>query len=124
MTQEHTEDDQARIALATEMRRGIHLLVGRDPSINDMRALTETLRTVFDQLETTPARVRGTRQWEGPGHIVPPAPGEAFADSVDRPVSGSGNPFSVPMIMHRDGDAVVSTVTLGAAFEGAPGRPK
>lgn len=122
MAQEHTEEDLARIALAAQMRRGMHLLVGREPSVQHMGALTESLRELFDQLAGAAVRVRGTRAWQGPDAISPPEPGEAFEDSVDRPVSGSGNPFSVPMIMHRDGDAVVSTVTLDAAFEGAPGR--
>jgi len=119
---EHTEDELARIALATELRRGMHLLVAREPSTADMAKLTHSLRGLFDELDTTPERVRGTREWQGPEAISPPADGELFADSVDRPVSGSGNPFSVPMVVRRDGDAVVSTVTLDAAFEGAPGR--
>lgn len=122
MAQEHTIDDQARMALAAEMRRGMHLLVARDPSAEQMTALAAQLAGVFDELDGAPLRVRGTRPWEGADTMSPPADGETFPDSVDRPVSGSGNPFSVPMIMHREGDAVVSTVVLDAAFEGAPGR--
>lgn len=117
-----TAEDRARIALAAQMRRGMHLLVGREPSVEAMMALASALEGHFDDLAALPERVRSTRAWQGPEAISPPADGEAFADSVDRPVSGSGNPFSIPMQMYRDGDAVVSTVTLDAAFEGAPGR--
>jgi acyl-coenzyme A thioesterase PaaI-like protein len=119
---EHTDEEQARIAVASELRRGMHLLVGREPSLNEMTSLTGSLRQLFDQLDGVPQRVRGSRLWQGPEALSPPADGEMFADSVDRPVSGSGNPFSVPMVVQRQGDAVVSTVTLDAAFEGAPGR--
>lgn len=122
MAEEHTEEEKARVLLASQMRRGMHLLVGREPSIDEMTALATSLKTHFDALATTPQRVRGTRVWKGPGGITPPADGEDFADSVDRPVSGSGNPFSIPMVMRREGDQVVSTVTLDAGFEGAPGR--
>lgn len=110
------------MALASELRRGMHLLVGREPSVDDLTGLAGSLRGLFDQLDAAPRRVRGTRPWQGPEALSPPADGELFADSVDRPVSGSGNPFSVPMVVQRQGDAVVSTVTLDAAFEGAPGR--
>jgi acyl-coenzyme A thioesterase PaaI-like protein len=119
---EHTDEEQARIALASELRRGMHLLVGREPSVNAMTRLTGSLRQLFDQLDAVPQRVRGTRPWHGAEAPSPPADGEMFADSVDRPVSGSGNPFSVPMAVQRQGDAVVSTVILDAGFEGAPGR--
>jgi acyl-coenzyme A thioesterase PaaI-like protein len=122
VAQEHTDEEQARIAVASELRRGMHLLVGREPSADDLTMLKGSLRGLFDQLDAAPPRVRGTRPWQGPAALSPPADGETFADSVDRPVSGSGNPFSVPMVVHRQGDAVVSTVTLDAAFEGAPGR--
>jgi hypothetical protein len=37
---EHTDEEQARIALASELRRGMHLLVGREPSVNAMTRLT------------------------------------------------------------------------------------
>lgn len=118
----HTAEDFARISLAAQMRRGMHLLVGREPSVDDMTALASALEGHFDDLEATAPRIRGTSAWQGPEAISPPSDGEAFADSLDRPVSGSGNPFSIPMEMYRDGDAVVSTVTLDAGFEGAPGR--
>jgi acyl-coenzyme A thioesterase PaaI-like protein len=117
VAQERTDEEQARVAVASELRRGMHLLVGREPSADGMKVLRTSLRRLFDQLDAAPERLRGTRVWQGP-----PADGEMFADSIDRPVSGSGNPFSVPMVVQRQGDTAVSIVTLDAGFEGAPGR--
>ena len=119
---ELTDLDQARIALAAEFRRGMHLTVGRSPEAEQMRTLADLLRVHLDAMDEAPQRVRGEMPWRGSEAVTAPADGEPFPDSVFRPVSGSGNPFSVPMTMVRDGDAVVSTVTLDAAFEGAPGR--
>ena len=112
--------DEARIALAHEMRRGMHLLVGRDPTAAELSEYATLLKIVFDQLDAASPRERSMSQsFTGP---MVPADGERFADSLDRPISGNGNPFSVPMTMTRDGDTVVSTVILDDGFEGAPGR--
>ena len=115
------EAEAARVALAAELRRGMHLVVGREPSTAEMQALTEQLQAVFDQLEKMVPRDRGA-PWGGAIEDQVPADGEPFPDSMNRPVSGSGNPFAVPMTMYRQGEMVVSTVTLEDAFEGAPGR--
>jgi len=114
--------DQARIALASELRRGMHLLVGRDPATSELNEIAQSLRSVFDRLDGTAARIPGTVPWKGPAELDVPEDGQPFPDSLNRPVSGSGNPFAIPMTMYRDGDAVVSTVVLEDAFEGAPGR--
>ncbi|MFT5223812.1 MAG: acyl-coenzyme A thioesterase PaaI-like protein, partial [Glaciecola sp.] len=37
-------------------------------------------------------------------------------------VSGTQNPMGIAMRVRREGDEMVAEVTLGAAFEGAPGR--
>jgi acyl-coenzyme A thioesterase PaaI-like protein len=42
-----------------------------------------------------------------------------FPDCV---VSGHANPLGIAVVVHREGDDAVARVTLGAAFEGAPGR--
>ncbi len=44
---------------------------------------------------------------------------QLFSDSV---VSGGANPMGLGAVLWRDGDAAVMEVTLGSAFEGAPGR--
>ena len=52
----HTAEDFARISLAAQMRRGMHLLVGREPSVDDMTALASALEGHFDDLEATAPR--------------------------------------------------------------------
>jgi len=37
------------------------------------------------------------------------------------PVMGQLNPIAPPLVLHRDGEGVAGTVTLGAPYEGAPG---
>jgi acyl-coenzyme A thioesterase PaaI-like protein len=98
----------------------MHALVASEPDAATMTTIAESLATGIDLLEAAPPRA--SHFSPGPPADQVPADGEAFPPSSDRPVSGVGNPFSIPMTMFRDGDEVVSTVTLGAAFQGAPGR--
>lgn len=121
MTEQHTPVDTARIGLAAELRRGMHLLVGREATIDQMDRIREAISPLFDELASAPVRKRETATWSRNVSDAP-ADGEVFPDSVFRPVSGSGNPFSIPMTVVRDGDSVVTTVVLDSGFEGAPGR--
>lgn len=122
MAEEPTPGDGARVRLAAELRRMVHLVVGRELSVADLDEMTAALAPLAAWIEDRPPRVRDSRTWVAGAVIEAPGDGEAFADSLMRPVSGTGNPFSIPMTMYRDGEAVTSTVTLDAAFEGAPGR--
>lgn len=121
---EQDDANAARIALAHELRRGMHLLVGRDPTTTELSKFAAQLRTVFDELGAAAPRERlaSSAFSDDFPKVMVPADGDVFADSLDRPVSGSGNPFSVPMTMERDGDTVVAVVNLDTGFEGAPGR--
>lgn len=121
MADERTPVDHARVRLAGELRRGMHLVVGRDLSVEQLDTIRAAITPLFDALGDSPPRVRESGPWTRDA-LVPPADGEAFPDSVYRPVSGSGNPFSVPFTMIRDGESVTATVTLDSGFEGAPGR--
>ena len=122
MAEELTDQQQARITFAAELRRGMHLFMSHEPDVSALESLTATLRAGFDSLASEPERARANLRWEGPAGRRVPADGHAFPESLDRPVSGSANPFGTPMTMYRDGDAVAATVTLDAGFEGAPGR--
>ncbi len=119
---ELSSQDLARASLAASLRRVMHAMVARELDEESMVASAASIDAMAAAFEAAPPRERLDAPG-GPkfGEIVP-ADGEAFPPSSDRPVSGIGNPFSIPMTMHRDGDEVVSTVTLGAAFQGAPGR--
>jgi acyl-coenzyme A thioesterase PaaI-like protein len=50
------------------------------------------------------------------------ADGESVDHFPDCVVSGLANPMGIAIRVHRDGDESVARVTLGPAFEGAPGR--
>jgi len=39
----------------------------------------------------------------------------------DSPVTGVGSAIAPPVVLHRDGDGVAGTATLGLAYEGPPG---
>jgi len=54
-----------------------------------------------------------------PAEGGPSTPRNAFPDCV---VSGLANPMGIAARLWREGDEAVCRVTLGAAFEGAPGR--
>lgn len=116
------EIERARIAVADQLRRGTHGLVGKDHQADELRELAGRLEREFDTFASKPNRVKDPGKWQSPTIIEPPEDGRAFPTEPDRPVSGSANPWSVPLHVIREADRAVTTVTLGAAFEGAPGR--
>lgn len=52
----------------------------------------------------------------------PPADGDTMDHFPDCVVSGHANPMGIAIRVRRDGNDAVAKVTLGSAFEGAPGR--
>lgn len=114
-----SDHDQARVEAAEQLRRSMHLLMAHNPSVAQLRALADALTRAGDDLAQAP--LRPAREFE-PLAMTAPPDGQEMPATLDRPVSGIGNPFSVPMTVVRDGDAVVTTVVLEKAFEGAPGR--
>lgn len=115
-------DSEARGRFAASIRAAMHALVAheQDPVVLDR--LTRLLEEAGPDLRAGARRIRDIEGWRASRQSGPPADGELFQDYPDRPVSGTHNPWSIPLTVQRDGDRVVSTVTLDAAFEGAPGR--
>ncbi len=115
-----SETARSRAEAATQLRRLHHGLVGHvlDPASLD--ALTAHFRDIADQLELGEPRSRAP--WTGRHEREVPPDGEQFALDFDRPVSGPGNPWSIPSPIHREGNKAVTTVVLGQGYEGAPGR--
>lgn len=114
-----------RLRAAQLLRQLGHEFVGRNP--NDTQ-----LDELITQLDQLLALVRGAarRTREAPAADfskfileVPsrdaPVVHHLFADSI---VSGGANPMGLGAQLWRDGDTAVMQVTLGDAFEGAPGR--
>jgi acyl-coenzyme A thioesterase PaaI-like protein len=51
-----------------------------------------------------------------------PSEGEIMTPYDERPISGRSSPWGLDVEVWREGDEVVSSVTLRPAHEGAPGR--
>lgn len=124
---ESPDEVVARSRLAGALQRLGHGLVGHRID----RGLADRITTVVEDIEqeviTRPARSRAAEvsasarftdtEWEPIGADGEPM--ELFRDSV---VSGSTNPMGIGLQARRVGDAVEAVASLGAAFEGAPGR--
>jgi acyl-coenzyme A thioesterase PaaI-like protein len=118
---------EAREALRTEaaaaLRDLVHAFVGHECDEDALVALRDWARAEADALDRRPSRSRvllmqralaagGPADWK-PG---------ASAGFEDRAVAGRANPTGLVFESWREGDTMVADVTLGAAFEGAPGR--
>ncbi len=115
------DETQARRAAGRSVRRIGHALVGHDADERLLIDVASTLDSLTARLdEGLPRR----RPIEHVGHReTQTASGRAAIESYDdRPFSGSASPWGVDLEVHRVGDEIEATVTLGSAHEGAPGR--
>lgn len=117
---EYTEEERARALVAEQLRRISHELMRGDHRASELGAMAERLRTEAEELAGVDDRVRDFTRFAEPGIMPTPADGEEFFNSPDRPVSGLGHPWSIPLRVFRKGDRAVSDVVLGRGFEGAP----
>jgi acyl-coenzyme A thioesterase PaaI-like protein len=115
----------ARLALAANLRRLGNGLVARQPDDEVLERINAEIEALLPAVESSPERphafhARGpkTFKFPSPGESSG-VPGDAFPDCV---VSGRANPMGINARLYRDGDEAVCNVTLGEAFEGAPGR--
>ena len=112
----------ARQEAAAALRRLGHAIGGHHVPDDFFHRVIETVERVLPEIESAPRRSRpigAMKRW-----VFGQAPEEGinidhFPDCV---VSGTANPMGVGIKVHREGDVAVSRLTLGAAFEGAPGR--
>jgi acyl-coenzyme A thioesterase PaaI-like protein len=113
----------ARLQAAAALRRLGHAIVGHQIDDEAFDRMTATVEALLEQAEASPARQRATPDLRGELFAVPPPQGgvvgNRFADCI---VTGAANPMGVAAQMQRQGDEAVLHSTLGAAFEGAPGR--
>jgi acyl-coenzyme A thioesterase PaaI-like protein len=127
---ERTTDDhwlEAHEALRTDaaaaLRDLVHAFVGHDCDEAALVAIRDWARSETATLFRSPPRSRmllmqrvlasaGSGEW---------TPGGS-AGFEDRAVAGRANPTGLVFDTWREGDMIVADVTLGAAFEGAPGR--
>jgi acyl-coenzyme A thioesterase PaaI-like protein len=118
-------NEERRIAAASSMRELGHEFVGRTLSDDQLDTLSDSVRTLLDEVRTAPPRVRelSRDRLEAFTLTIPTfeeiGDGQLFSDSI---VAGAANPMGLAAQLWRDGDVACMQVTLGKAFEGAPGR--
>ncbi|MDE3007900.1 MAG: PaaI family thioesterase [Acidobacteriota bacterium] len=116
--------DDLRADVAGAMRELGHEFVARDLDAEALAQLREHLHAMNELLTRAPRRVRELPDSLDGFKMAVPAEGrherrQLFADSI---VSGSTNPMGLGASLWREGDTAFMEVTLGRAFEGAPGR--
>ena len=117
--------EEKRVATASSLRELGHEFVGRALSDEQLDDLREALRAPLERVRDAPLRVREfSRNGIEEFTLAIPTIDEAgqrqiFSDSF---VAGATNPMGLNAQLWRDGDVACMRVTLGHAFEGAPGR--
>jgi acyl-coenzyme A thioesterase PaaI-like protein len=118
-------NDQRRAEVATRLRSLGHDFVARSLSDEQLDALLAPLDQLTEIVGSAGARVRTFPKVDLTNFkmAVPREDNvehhQLFTDSF---VSGLTNPLGLGASLRRDGDVAVMDVTLGRAFEGAPGR--
>jgi acyl-coenzyme A thioesterase PaaI-like protein len=114
-----------RVRAASLLRDYGHEFVEREFTGDQLEEIARQVGALLVNAKATPPRTR-SYEFGGLGSFrssVPEfgsdAPHNVFAGSL---VSGSTNPMGLGAKLWRDGDDVIVDVTLGSAFEGAPGR--
>lgn len=119
---------EARLRAASALRDLGHTLVAHQPDDETFDAIAQWATELTVQLASTPprrealieARIAHMASRARSALAANERPhGSLFADSF---VSGRANPMGINAVMSVDGDHSVATVTIGAGFEGAPGR--
>jgi hypothetical protein len=77
---------------------------------------------VAADLERQPSRQRDLLELKRRMFDIEVGDGEPVVHFDECFVSGPWNPLGIAIEVHREGDEAVAEVSLGAAFEGAPGR--
>ena len=112
----------ARERAARALRRLGHALVEREGSTADLEELAEFAGRLAGSLEGTPVRDRLAELLARPERGAGGGGDEVLELARHTMVGGAENPFGLAARYRRAGDEVVAEATLGAGFEGAPGR--
>jgi acyl-coenzyme A thioesterase PaaI-like protein len=119
------DNAERRVRVATLLRELGHQFVGREVSDDELDAIVVEVQGLLDRVARAPVRQRSMPSASAEDFkMTVPSDGrverhQLFADSV---VSGGANPMGLGAYLWREGDVAVMEVTLGNAFEGAPGR--
>jgi acyl-coenzyme A thioesterase PaaI-like protein len=112
----------ARLAAAAALRRLGHALVGHEVDDITFHAIAQWAEAQLPMIEAGAPRSRPVDDMKRRLFDAPPADGDSMDHFPDCVVSGRANPMGIAIEVHREGDDAIARVTLGAAFEGAPGR--
>lgn len=114
--------DDARARAAAALRRFGHALHTRDADGELLERVARAADAVTAEVEQAPRRHRDLGLMKRRMWVEPIADGQRIDHFDDCFVSGTWNPLGIGVHVVREGDDAVARVTLGPAFEGAPGR--
>lgn len=114
--------DDARARAAAALRRFGHTLMEHEADDELLARVTTAAERTTAALEAAPRRARDAVRMKQQFFPEEVADGQRVNHFDECFVSGRWNPLGIGIEVWRDGDGVVATVTLGAAYEGAPGR--
>jgi acyl-coenzyme A thioesterase PaaI-like protein len=120
---DHDEYELRREAAAAALRELLHAFVGHEIAEDDLTDLTESAQRLAAAFEAGAHRdrmtlMRAAQARTGETDLL----ATRRAGFEDRAVAGRANPAGVPFETWREGDTMLADISLGAAFEGAPGR--
>jgi acyl-coenzyme A thioesterase PaaI-like protein len=107
---------------AAALRRLGHVLMRHEADEQLLLQVAAAADRVADDVAAAPPRARDTAALKRRMFDAEVPDGGRMVHFDECFVSGPWNPLGIAMQVRRDGDAAVATVSLGAAFEGAPGR--
>ena len=117
--------EQRRRDVAALLRELGHEFVDHVPSDAQLDQLESQLVTIITEMKNSPRSVR-TFSSEGitsfSAAIPQGRPNETHQLFANSMVSGAENPMGLNATVWREDDVAIMEVTLGRAFEGAPGR--
>jgi acyl-coenzyme A thioesterase PaaI-like protein len=112
-----------RMEGAAALREMLHAFVGHEADEDALTAIRDWARSETVTLDRNPPRNRTLLMQRALASASSPERGpDGSAGFEDRAIAGRANPTALVFDTWREGDMMVADVTLGAAFEGAPGR--
>ncbi|MGE0141619.1 MAG: hypothetical protein AB7R77_27790, partial [Ilumatobacteraceae bacterium] len=112
----------SRVACATAIRRLGHGVVGHVVDDVLLDRIAGFVEEILPTIEQGPPRARPADDMKRRMFETAPEDGQSLEHYPDCIVSGPANPMGIALTCRREGVEAVASVTLGAAFEGAPGR--
>jgi acyl-coenzyme A thioesterase PaaI-like protein len=110
------------MAAADAMRRLGHAIVAHEVGDPTFARITAEIEGLLAAVEAAPDRLRDPVDMTQHVFVAPPHDGRRRSHFPDCMVTGAANPLGMAADAVRAGDEAVLRATLGAAFEGAPGR--